>query len=250
MISRRSFLKISGLAAVALGAGYGAGKVVNQEEGNVKHFSIHGFLPGDDKIISDVVKAFNKKVNPGSAPVIYANKQLANVISNAYRSSAKGDKSLFNNGRVTFRIIKLKEPVDGDILLSDNKTTIYDPSDDFNGSMISLRKRLQNTNAEYMFSAEYSEQNMISSLFNTNEKVAVIENEKGIVDKIKLNNSYKNIEVGGPQGKTGISLANGSVHVHNATCRHELCKHSGFASQKGEVIACAPNKVLIRIDLA
>ncbi len=78
--------------------------------------------------------------------------------------------------------------------------------------------------------------------------VVVLENEKGIVDKINLSKSYKNILIDGPQGKTALQISDGLAHVHKSTCRHSLCTKAGFISKAGSIIACAPNKVLIRID--
>ena len=246
MISRRSFLKISGLTAAALGAGYGSGKLTGN--GELRKFSVHGFLPGDTKIISDMVKAFNKKADSYSAPVIYADKNWAKVISKAYTSSTY-NRDEMNGGNVTFRMVRLNETVNADILLSDDKISVYNPSLNFNGMFKTLRNRIQNTKAEYLFSAEYSEKDLLSSLFRSHETVAVIENDKGTLDKIKLNASYKNIEVDGAYGKTGIAIENGLVRVHKASCRHQLCKYSGIVSRPGEIIACAPNKVLIKIEI-
>ena len=70
-----------------------------------------------------------------------------------------------------------------------------------------------------------------------------------MVDRISLENNYKNILIDGPQGKTGIKIENGVAQVHTSTCRHGICKHT-VASGVGNIIACAPNKVLVKIELA
>ncbi len=246
MISRRSFLKISGLAAAALGAGYGVGKI--SEPGELKNFSLHGFLPGDEKVIAGAIKTFNKKYTSTSAPVIYADKQWVNIISKAYAVSGNRNDN-HRMGNVTFRMMRMNDKVDADIMLSDSKNHIYNPSDDFDHSFKALRNCVRNMKAEYIFSAEYSESSLFSSLFKSNERIVLIESDKGISDKIKLEKNYKNIEINGPQGKIGISIENGLVRVNAAPCRHQLCRNTGFASKPGDVIACAPNKVLIKIEL-
>ena len=55
--------------------------------------------------------------------------------------------------------------------------------------------------------------------------------------------------IDGPQGKTGLKIENGVAQVHSSTCRHGICKHT-TASGVGNILACAPNKVLVKIELA
>ena len=85
-------------------------------------------------------------------------------------------------------------------------------------------------------------------MYSSNQKEILVENEYGTVDKIPLDSNYKSIIVDGPQGKTEIEINNGLVKVTKSTCRHKLCEKSQYASNVGDVIACAPNKVLIRIE--
>jgi len=247
MISRRLFLKSFGVAAAALGTGFGTGKILSGKSMNT--FSAHGFFPADEKIISEAVTAFAKKTGSLSQPVIFAENKIKEVVKRAYYSAGVNN-SIFSKADVTFRIVKMNRTVPGDILLSDNKIAVYNPDEDFTGSFIYLRSKLQKSNAEYFFSAEYSESNFIETLLGSSEKTALIENENGLVDRINLNRSYKNIAVTGPQGKTVLKIENGLVNVHSSTCRHAICIQSGFASHIGNVIACAPNKVLIKIEKA
>lgn len=246
MLSRRSFLKISGLAAAALGAGYGAGKIT--EPGELENFSVHGFLPGDEKIITGVTKLFGKKCSSNPVPSIYADKQWTGIVSKAYNLSAVKN-NIPNSSKVTFRMLKITDKVDADIMLSDGRNFIYDPANDYNEAFKKLRKLIQNMKAEYIFSAEYSESGLFSSLLKSNKPAVIIENAKGIADRISLDKNYKNIEIGGPLGKAVICIENGLVRVNTAPCRHQLCKNTGFASKPGDVIACAPNKILIRIEM-
>jgi hypothetical protein len=52
--------------------------------------------------------------------------------------------------------------------------------------------------------------------------------------------------IDGALGKTGLKIENGIARVHTSSCRHGICEHT-FANNVGNVIACAPNKVLIKI---
>ena len=239
MISRRSFLKISGLAAAALSAGYGAGKFVNS--GKEDFFTIYGLIPADENVMKLLMSAFHKKVNNGN-PTIFADEKWHKMISQSIPYST----SLSNN--ITISIVKMNANVSSDILISDNNNKIFNPETDFNRMFLEIRSKIKDRKAEYIFSAEYRERNLIPRLFNTKEKVVVVENEKGIVDKINLNNSYKNIIVNGAQGKNSLTIQNGLVHIHSASCKNQICKYSGFISEPGKLIACAPNKVLIRIE--
>lgn len=245
MLSRRTFLKTAGAVAV-LSAGFGAGKIFTSSQN--KSFALHGFIPANEKYMQDVFSSFIKKVRSNSSPLIYANENLKSLVRNIYETAARNSMSNSDNGTISIRLTELEREVNGDILLSDGSTPVYNPAEDFTGSFIWLRKSLRNTKAQYFISIEYREKDFFTSLFNTKEMVVVLENEKGIVDKINLSKSYKNILIDGPQGKTALQISDGLAHVHKSTCRHSLCTKAGFISKAGSIIACAPNKVLIRID--
>ena len=44
-----------------------------------------------------------------------------------------------------------------------------------------------------------------------------------------------------------IVIEKGRVNVKNATCKNQICVKHKPISEKGEVIACLPNKVIIEI---
>lgn len=239
MISRRSFLKLSGLAAAALSAGYGAGKFVNS--GKEEFFTVYGLIPADENVVKLLVSSFQKKVNTNN-PTILADEKWHKIISQVLPYSSS------SSNNTTISVLKMDGNVRSDILISDNTNKIFNPETDFNRMFTEIRSKIKNRKAEYVFTAEYREKNFISRVFNTNEKVVVLENEKGIVDRISLKNSYKNIIVSGSQGKNSIAIQNGLVHIDTASCKNQICKYSGFISEPGKLIACAPNKVLIRIE--
>lgn len=241
MISRRNFLKIAGLSSVAIAAGFTTGKLT----GNSKsvHFVLHGFIPADENIITDLVTSFKNKVKSNTNPLIFSDSKIGEVVM---RLHSQTSNNLFSEkGKIVYRIKRLNKQIDSDIIISDSENPIYSIND-WNYSFSELRSKIKNRKADFLFTAEYKEENFISSLFKSDKKEIIIENEKGLVDKISLDKNYKNIWVDGLQGKTGLRIENGIAQVHTSSCRHGICTHS-IASEVGNIIACAPNKVLIKV---
>lgn len=241
MVSRRNFLKIAGLTSVALGAGYTTGMLTGKSKS--VYYAVHGFVPADENVIANLVSAFKNKVKSSSEPVVFSDSKFGEVISK-FDLQTKSE-SFKNNGSITYRLKSLNDKVYSDIIVSDGNSSVYSV-DDFNTSLSNIRTNIKNRKADFLFTAEYSETDFISSIFKSNKKAVVIENEEGLVDRISLDKDYKNILIDGPQGKTGLKIENGIAQVHSSTCRQGICKHS-IASGVGTIIACAPNKVLIKI---
>lgn len=241
MISRRNFLKIAGLSTVAVGVGFTTGKLIGTKKS--VYYAVHGFIPADEQIISQLVSAFKNKIKSNTNPVVIADSKIGEVINRIDMQSR--NSSFSNSGNITYRLKRLDKQVDSDIILSDDDNSVYSLND-LNHSLTSLRSELKNRKAEFFFTAEYKETDLLSSILNSDKRDVVIENEKGLVDRISLDKDYKNILIDGPQGKTGLKIENGIARVHTSTCRHEICKHS-VASASGNLIACAPNRVLIKV---
>lgn len=243
MISRRNFLKIAGLTTVALGAGYTTGKLTRDSK-NI-NYTVHGFIPADENIILNLVTAFKSKVRSNSEPVVIADSKIGEIINRVDLNLRKENYS--NSGSITYRLKRLDKQIDSDIILSDSRNSVYS-LDNLNSAFENIRATLKNRKADYLFTAEYYETDFLSSIFKSNKKEVVIENEKGLVEKISLEKDYKNILIDGPQGKTGLKIEKGIAQVHTSTCRHGICKHT-IASNTGNIIACAPNKILIKIEI-
>lgn len=244
MISRRNFFKIAGLSTVALGAGITSGKLNNNSKSI--YYSVHGFIPADEQILSKIISSFRNKVKSNSDPVLMADSNLSPIINKIDLSSRKENFS--NKGIVTYRIKRLQDEVDSDLIFSDSNNSVFS-IDDLNFALFNLRNEIKNRKAEYLFTAEYKESDFFSSLLNSGKKELLIENEKGLVDRISLAKNYKNISVDGLIAKTGLTLSDGIVRVHSSSCKNGICKHS-VAAAEGDVIACAPNKLLVRIVTA
>ncbi len=248
MISRRSFLKLTGLGVAAAGAGFGTGSMLTAAPG--RRFSMHGFVPDDDRAVADLLRMFRAELpNGAGAPVIDADARWQGVVRNAMKQGTMSASPESGSGRVAVRIQRLGSAVSGDVLVSDDRKRMYNPENDFSMALHNLRGRLQSARANYMISAEYVEEAPLASLLSTGH-VLVIEDANGVADRIALDGRSQRLDVRGPQGRTGVSVSNGGVHVHSASCRHELCRKAGTASRVGDVIACAPNRVLLRIEAA
>ncbi|QQS36192.1 MAG: NusG domain II-containing protein [Ignavibacteriales bacterium] len=244
MISRRNFFKIAGLSTVAFGAGITAGKLSNNTKST--YYSIHGFIPADEQILSKIISSFRNKIKSNSEPVLMADSKFNAIINKIDLSSRK--EIFSDKGIVTYRIKRLEDEIDSDLIFSDSNNSVFS-IDDLNFTLFNLRNEIKNLKAEYLFTAEYKESDFFSSLMNSGKKELLIENEKGLLDRISLEKNYKNISVDGLIGKTGLTLRDGIVRVHSSSCKNGICKHS-IAAAEGDVIACAPNKLLVRVVTA
>lgn len=240
MISRRNFIKLAGLSTLAVGAGYTTGKLTDNSKS--VYYSIHGFIPGDEHIIHQIVSAFKQKIKSKSEPIVCADPKLAEVITRL--DLYHRDDNYSSNGTINYSLTKLHQMVDADLIVGDENRSIYS-LDDLDITLANLRRKLKGLRASYTFTAAYNETSFLSSLFKQSNEI-VIENEKGLADKFSSQKNYKSIAIDGPQGKTIIEIIDGIARVTKSTCRHQICKQT-FANKAGSFIACAPNKVLVKI---
>jgi hypothetical protein len=184
MISRRSFLKLGGLTALAIGAGAGTGSLVGSA--SARRFAMHGFVPDNDRIAADLLRAFISELPEdarGLKPIVYADGRWTGVVRSAFGGSTHSSGPIFTRGRIVIRMSALEHKLPGDVLVLDDRKCMYTPERDFSGSLSNLRTALRGSDARYQISAEYVDSAPLASLF-AGERVAVIENERGIVDRI------------------------------------------------------------------
>jgi hypothetical protein len=244
MITRKKFIKLSSISAIAIGSGFAAGKLLGKS--GKQHYSVYCFLPSDEKLIAEVVRVFTATVKSNSTPIINADDGYKFMLQ---KLVSKNKQTFFSNsGSISYSVKPLNKHVNSDIIVSDNSKSIYSLQNDFTDEWMTIRSFLYGTEAKIFFAAVYKQSNILSSLFSSNQKEIVIENNNGTFDKIPLNLTYKNVKVEGPQGETEIEINNGLVKVTKSSCRHKLCEKSQYAANVGDVIACAPIKVLIRIE--
>jgi hypothetical protein len=244
MMTRKKFIKLSSISALAIGSGFTAGKLLGKPKN--QHYSVYCFLPSDEKLIAEVVRVFAATVKSNSTPIINANDDYKYLLQKLVRKHKQATYS--NTGSVSYSVKQLNKHVYSDIIVSETNKSIYSLKNDFTDELMTIRSLLYGMEANIFFTAVYKQSNILSSLFSSNQKEIVIENETGMFDIIPINSSFKNIKIDGPQGETEIEINNRLVKVTKSTCRHKLCERSRNAANVGDVIACAPNKVLIRIE--
>jgi hypothetical protein len=238
MISRRDFLKISGLSTIAAASGFGAGKLFGSS--GQKILRVQAFVP-DASAAAEITQIISRSA--GSI-VVSGDQFWKDLISEAFHSNMTES----NGGKLIVKTEKLGHNIQGDILLSDNSTSIYDPENDFNGRLIQLRARLKKNYSGYRYTAFYDNESLLNSLLKSGTCRITIEDENGIYDQLKLSGTEKLMVIKGPSGKTGIEIKDNIVSINSACCRNRLCKTSGPIKYAGDMLACAPNKVLVRID--
>ena len=70
---------------------------------------------------------------------------------------------------------------------------------------------------------------------------------EGKLYKVLSLHENHSLAVPGPLGETLVVIHGGEVHIAESPCRNKICINSGHISMAGELLACAPNKVVVRI---
>lgn len=232
MISRREFLKLAGISTFTFFAGRKLASLVNQ---NSNELTLISFLPNDHNLISLVVDKFVKKIN--------SNLNVNELISQINADFMKDN--IIKYGNFLFIKERLDADFNSDILISDNVYSIYDPM--YSPDLFNLRSELRNRKAQIKLSCYYNNPNLLNQIFMPTEKKLQVVNQHGIFDEIPLSRDYSRIMLKGNQGKLEFSIKDGVVRVINSSCRNKHCVNSGLISQQNQNLACAPNKILLRI---
>lgn len=56
------------------------------------------------------------------------------------------------------------------------------------------------------------------------------------------------VQVEGENGTVSVVIADGTVYVDHADCPDQVCVKTGRVSSTGAVIACVPNRVVLRVE--
>lgn len=81
---------------------------------------------------------------------------------------------------------------------------------------------------------------------STGARVVVRSADK-VIFVAPLNQSQR-VELNGPLGITVLEIANGEAKVVSSPCSHKVCLRMGPARHTGDLIACVPNRLVIRIE--
>jgi len=61
-------------------------------------------------------------------------------------------------------------------------------------------------------------------------------------------NSDRRVALSGPLGETVLVIHDGRVCVESSPCPRKICMGMGEISRNGELLACVPNELLIRVE--
>lgn len=244
MLNRRAFLQSALLGGAAFGLGLKLGLGGHRQDGGSR-MVLHGFLPADGDLVGQAVRAFLEAA-PGRlpAPVLDVTPRLRGDVATALRERAadfvRGD------GRVlSLQVSDLTVAAGADVLLQDDGR-ILDPAVGFGRGLLELRTALKDRTATVALTARLENRGEPTG----RGRVLVVEDERGLQERIALAGAMRSLELGGPAGRTRVEFGEDGVRVSRASCRHRTCQLQGAATRAGELIACAPNRLLLRVESA
>lgn len=243
MLNRRAFLQTAVLGGAVFGLGVKLGLGGRAATG--PQLVLHSFLPDDGTAIQAAVSAFLAAV-PGRlpAPVLDVTPRLRGAVAAGLRG--RRDDYLRDDARVlTVQVADLAGSCDADVLLQDDGR-ILDPASQFGRELLALRGAVQGRPAMVAFTARLEDRIDVKG----RGRVLVVENERGLQERIDLRGDARTLTVAGPAGRTVVAFGEHGVQVREASCRHRTCQLQGTAVRAGELIACAPNRVLLRVESA
>lgn len=243
MFDRRSFLKTALLGGAAFGAGYRLGEAFDAPAG--ARVVLHGFVPAEETAVREVLDAFLAfEGGRLPAPQVDAPAAWRPAVAGSLQQAAdryeRGGPRHF-----TVQVARLDEALPADLMLQ-QEGRVLDPAGAFGRSLHELRDRLRGRRATVAVSCRLEPRPDALAA----RRVLVIETEGGEHDRIALDGASRRLELDGPAGKTGVLLDATGARVVSASCRHATCRLQGTVSRPGELIACAPNRVVLRVETA
>ena len=58
----------------------------------------------------------------------------------------------------------------------------------------------------------------------------------------------RSVDLEGPLGKTHLVIDDQGARITDSPCPRKICISMGSAKHRGDLIACVPNRILVRID--
>ena len=241
MIDRRSFLKNALLGGAAFGAGLKLGGAFETSAGG--RVVLHGFVPADETAVRGVLDAF-LALDAGrlpapqvDAPPAWRRAVAGSLQQAADRYSRGGDRQF------TVQVTRLDESLPADLMLQ-QEGRVLDPNSAFGRQLLEQRDRLHGQRAAVAVSCRLEARPDALA----GQRVLVIENENGEQDRVALDGATRRLDLKGPAGTTGVLLDADGARVVSASCRHATCRLQGAVARPGELIACAPNRLVLRVE--
>lgn len=73
----------------------------------------------------------------------------------------------------------------------------------------------------------------------------LVDNQSVLTVPLNRNEQYT---VAGRLGESVIEVRNGQARFVSSPCRNQVCVHHGWASHRGELLACLPNRIALVLD--
>lgn len=61
-------------------------------------------------------------------------------------------------------------------------------------------------------------------------------------------NQAHSVDLEGPLGKTHLIIDDQGARIGSSPCPRKICMAMGSANRAGDLLACVPNRILVRID--
>ena len=243
MLTRRSFFRTALLGGAAFVAGHRLGVVSGARA--APQVTLHGFVPADETAVREVLGAF-LALESGSlpAPVVDAPGVWRTAVAATLRGAApryrRDERRMFE-----VQVVPLETGLPADLLLQ-RGLRVLDPATRIGTRLAALRESLRGRTAAVAVTCRLADRPDPSAA----ERVLVVESGGVVQERIALDGTRRRLDVAGPVGRTGIVLDERGARVVDAGCRHATCRRQGTISRAGQLVACAPNRLVLRIETA
>jgi len=243
MIDRRSFLKTALLGGAAFGAGLKLGTLGGRSTG--ERIVLHGFVPADEAAVQRALTAFlGLQAGALPAPAVDAPAAWRPAVAGALRTAASRYERA-SDRVLTVQVLPLEESLPADLLLQQGGA-VLDHASRFGRDLLALREQLQGRQAAVAVSCRLEDRP--SPL--AGKPVLVVEDERGVQERVALDGRRRELVLAGPAGRTTVLTDGHGARVASASCRHATCRRQGVIARPGELVACAPNRVVLRVETA
>lgn len=243
MQSRRDFFKTALLGGAAFVAGHKLGGGFDAQA--APQTILHGFVPADEQAVNEVLSAFLALENSTlPAPVLDVPGRWQGIVAGALRQAApryrRGQSRIFE-----VQVAPLESPLPADLLVQQD-LRVLDPRTGIGERLVALRESLRGRRATVAVTCRLADRPQPTAA----GRVLVVETDGVVQEQIALDGGDRRLEVAGPAGRTGIVLDARGARVAASSCRHATCRRQGSIAQPGQLIACAPNRLVLRVETA
>jgi hypothetical protein len=74
----------------------------------------------------------------------------------------------------------------------------------------------------------------------------IVEQQGKIIFQAPLDQP-RTVTFAGPLGETVLAIGDGGARITGSSCPHRICQTSGTVTRSGQLLACIPNRLLVRV---